>query len=481
MDTVIANMIERLKRINAIPRCSKKEGRLAAWLQRWAADHRLEHRSDTAGNIVVTVPASPGFEAAPTVVFQGHMDMVCEKMPDSAHDFDRDPIEVIQRDEWLCAEGTTLGADNGIGLAYALALVEEPAVLHPPLELLFTVDEETGLNGAKALAQDFVSGRLLLNADSEEEGVLTVGCAGGLDTRITAEFDPVPLTPGSAMAELTLGGLMGGHSGVDIHKHRASANSLMARLLGRVRREAPLGLVRITGGSRPNAISRDASALISVDTAILQAVRSAVADFEKIARAEYPGERDLFVRMRDGAGLEPAASATNVADSDRLVHLLLALPHGVAGMSQEVADLVETSSNLAQVRFKGKQLEIITSQRSSSASRIEEISGRIQAAAALAGARCINENAYPAWPPDMTSALLRRSREAYRHLYRKDPQVRVIHAGLECAIIGSTYPGMDMISFGPTIRNAHSPDEQLHIPSIGRVWDWITALLRGLR
>jgi dipeptidase D len=475
-------MIDRLKRINAIPRCSKKEGRLAAWLQQWAAEHRLAYRSDASGNLLVTVPASPGYEAASTVVFQGHMDMVCEKTPDSVHDFDADPIEVIQRDEWLCARGTTLGADNGIGIAYALALVEEPDVIHPPLELLFTVDEETGLNGARSLTPDFVSGRLLLNADSEEEAVFTIGCAGGVDTRITMAFDTTLLAAGNAMVELTVGGLMGGHSGVDIHRHRANANILMARLLARVRQEMPLRLIRITGGSRPNAIARDASALIAVDTDARQAVRSAVADFKGIARSEYPGEKGLSIQLREGARSEPAANAAaRGADSDQVLNLLLALPHGVAGMSQDVTDLVETSSNLAQVRFEGGRLEIITSQRSSGASRLAEITGRIQAIAALAGGRSVNENAYPPWPPDIHSPLLQQCREAYRSLTGENPQVRVIHAGLECAIIGSIYPGMDMISFGPTIRNAHSPDEQLHIPSIGRVWDWITALLRGLR
>ncbi len=480
MDTATANIIDRLKKINAIPRCSKKEGRLAAWLQQWAADHRLSHKSDAAGNLLVAVPASPGFEQAPGVVVQAHMDMVCEKTPDATHDFDTDPIELIQRDEWLCAAGTTLGADNGIGLAYAMALVEEPGVTHPPLELLFTVDEETGLNGAKALPPDFVTGRLLLNVDSEQEGVLTAGCAGGLDSRITVDFDPTPLTPGSTIAELTVGGLMGGHSGVDIHRHRASANTLMARLLAQVRKNAPLRLIRMTGGNRPNVIARDASALIAFEPTAQGAIEATAADFQGIVRAEYPDEKDLFVRCREEAWTEPCAAAPSAMDSDRLLNLLAALPHGVAGMSQEVKDLVETSSNLAQVRLEGNHLEVVTSQRSSAASRLTEISDRIRAIAALAGARTIHENGYPAWPPDMHSPLLRQGREAYAALYGKEPEVQVIHAGLECAVIGDIFSGMDMISFGPTIRNAHSPDEQLHIPSIGRVWDWITALLQRL-
>lgn len=479
MEDTIQKVLDYFEKINAIPRCSKNEARICQWLQDWAEAHQFDTRKDSAGNMVVHVPASGGYHQGPTVVLQGHMDMVCEKTPESTHDFKTDPIVSTQQGDWLTAQDTTLGADNGIAIAYALVLAESNGVNHPPLELLFTVDEESGLNGVKVMEPGLITGSYLINIDSEDEGVFTVGCAGGVDTELTLDLQTASVPDPSIQRQVTIGGLAGGHSGIDIHLQRGNANKILARSLWLLRSMAPIHLVDLKGGSRHNAIPRDAHAVIAFAPNNEAAVEEALSRFEKSVRQEYDTEPNLFVRMQPVQS--PSAKAFTLDATDRAIWLLMALPHGVAGMSTELPGLVETSSNLATTRIKNHRLTILSSQRSSVMSRLDEITASVHAVAQLAGAATRDENDYPAWQPDMQASLLNRAKTAYRRLFDQDPVVQVIHAGLECAIIGENYSGMEMISVGPTIKNPHSPDERLHLPSVGRVWHFLVALLAEMK
>lgn len=470
-------ILDLFEQINAIPRCSKNEAAVCQWLQQWAQKRGLPVRSDAAGNMVIDVPASSGYEAAPTVVFQGHVDMVCEKRPDSPHDFSTDPIRHVIDGEWLRADGTSLGADNGVAVALGMALAMDDTVEHPPLELLFTVDEETGLTGAQALESGFVTGRILLNVDSEDEGVFTVGCAGGTDSHLERPLTCAPCDPGQALVRLTVSGLRGGHSGIDIDKHRASANKVLARALDAIWTIEPFQLVDIEGGTTHNAIARDAEACLAVAPESAAAAATAVAELERVLRTEYRAtEPDLSLTLAPAATPAPD-DAIRETDTRTVIDLLLTLPHGVAAMSPEIPDLVETSANLAVVRHADGRLKILHSKRSTVMSRLTAFTAAMTAMARLAGASAETGTQYPSWEPDLGSPLLNRCKTVYQSCFQVKPKVEIIHAGLECAIIGSKYPGMDMISFGPTMENPHSPDERLYLPSLERIWQFIVALM----
>ncbi len=476
MDENTRIILDYFERINAIPRCSKAEGRIREWLQSWAGQRGYSIAGDRAGNLVIRVPASPGYEVAPCVVLQGHMDMVCEKTPDSPHDFTSDPICSHMEGDWLTADRTTLGADNGIAIAYALALADGEAVKHPPLELLFTVDEETGLNGVKAMANDLITGKILINLDSEDEGVFTIGCAGGRDITMVLPLQKEPLPEGSQAVRVVVGGLRGGHSGIDIHKPRANAIKLLARILDLVQQRTPCRLMAFDGGTRHNAIARDATAILACDASAYPSVGEAVEEMAgRLYQECVEKEPDLYIKAAPES-LQTDRGAT-AEGTRRAVDLLLALPHGVAGMSTAIEGLVETSNNLATVQLQNGRMMILSSQRSAVPSRLDEISGRVQAVARLAGVEVKESNPYPPWQPDPGCDLLKRSEAVYRGLYGQAPVIQVIHAGLECAIIGDVYPGIQMISFGPTIRNPHSPSEKLYVPSIAKVWQLLVALL----
>jgi dipeptidase D len=461
--------------ISRIPRCSGREERIAAFLTKWADARGFAVKADAAGNLLITVPASAGRQQAPAIVLQCHMDMVCEKTPDSSHDFARDPLQLIYDGDRLKAAGTTLGADNGAGLAIALALADDRDLVHPLLEILCTVDEESGLTGANALAPGFFTGRILLNLDSEDEGVFTIGCAGGRNIELLLplrhEAAPVP-TP---LYELRVHGLRGGHSGINIHEQRGNANVLLARLLARLRGAMPVWLAAIEGGSAHNAIPRDAAARLAVLPADEARLAARVAELAAGLRAENRQEPNLAVslhRTADPAGqvLSPAAAAT-VGD------LLLAAPDGVMAMAREVAGLVDTSVNFATIRSEAGALSLLFSLRSVSPTGIEWLTARMQALAALAGAVCRPGNGYPGWQPDMESELLARARKVYRDLFASEPVIQIIHAGLECGIIGAKYPGLEMVSIGPTIKNPHSPDETLVLPTLEKVRRFTAALI----
>ena len=478
MENPLESVLTYFDALNEIPRCSKNEAAVAKWLAQWADARSHDYRRDDIGNLAIRIPARQCAQG-PTVVIQGHMDMVCEKTPESQHDFTRDPIRSFRRDDWLMAEGTTLGADNGIAIAYALTLADDAGLVHPPLELLFTVDEESGLSGAMKMDAGLISGKILINLDSEDEGCFTIGCAGGIDTRIMADFPARDLKPGLRMARLTVGGLHGGHSGVDINKHRGNANRIMGRILAALRKEAGFTLVSLAGGSQHNAIPRDCCAVIAHNPADSAVVHETCARTQRTIKQEMAGVENKFYLTLAEIDQE-AGKALSAEDTDRTLWLLLALPNGVAGMSLEMQELVETSSNLATVSLHDGVLRFLVSHRSARMSRLDEITSTTHAVADLAGLKAENISAYPPWQPAVDSPLLVRAQNVYQKLFSAAPRVQVMHAGLECAIIGDLCGGMDMISLGPTIRYPHSPHEQLHIPSVGRVWQFLTALLEDL-
>jgi len=478
MNDPLRRIVDRFEQISAIPRCSKHEAQIAAWLQQWAQERSLRVRRDAVGNLCIRVPPSEGHAGAATMILQGHMDMVCERTPQSNHDFTADPIRVIREGEWLQADQTTLGADNGIALALALAAVEADTP-HPALELLFTVDEESGLLGASGLDPDLIEGSLLVNLDSEEEGVFTIGCAGGEETRLHLPVETADPPSEMKVFEIEIGGLRGGHSGIDIHKNRASANNLLGRLLLHFDSTVELRLVSLRGGTVHNAIAREASAGIALHPDAKERVDEQIEAVFAVFRREYPAEASLDIRMRAIDATGHAADALDSASTRCVIRLLAALPHGVARMTPAMPELVETSSNLATVELQGGRCRILCSQRSSVMSRLEELTGRVESAAVLAGARTERVNHYPAWEPAEDSALLERCRSLYASLFERQPGIQTIHAGLECGLIGSRKPGLDMISLGPTIENPHSPDERLHLPSVERTWKFLIALLES--
>ncbi len=387
MEENVKTILDYFEQINAIPRCSKNEAQIGLWLKQWAETNQLAVNQDTAGNLLVKVPPTAGYENAPVIVIQGHMDMVCEKSPDSTHDFSKDPIQNIIDGDWLHAANTTLGADNGIAIALAMALAGDKSIAHPPLELLFTVDEETGLNGAKELAAGFIQGRVLLNVDSETEGVFTVGCAGGRHTHISRKLALTDLAPESQFFNLNVSGMHGGHSGIDIIKQRASANKIMARTLHRLAAVCDIQLVSIKGGTAHNAIARDADAVFACAAGESTDLTGAVSEIERTILTDYDTiESKLAISLSTAQSDDQIKMALSVAETRAVIDLLLALPHGVMGLSTAFMNLVETSNNLATVEIIGDTLQILTSQRSLTRSRLDEISTTVSATAALAGA-----------------------------------------------------------------------------------------------
>ncbi|RME22855.1 MAG: aminoacyl-histidine dipeptidase [Deltaproteobacteria bacterium] len=470
---LLFNYFEKLTRI---PRCSKNEAGAIEFVLSLAREKGLEAERDGAGNVVVRLPATAGYENAPTVVLQGHLDMVGEKSADSPHDFARDPIKVIRDGDWLTADGTTLGADNGIGLAAALALMDDKEAVHGPLELLFTVDEETGLTGAQALEPGFVKGKMLLNLDSEEEGAIYVGCAGGADTEIV-----LPLEREQASGdryEIVVSGLKGGHSGLDINTGRANAIKVCAWYLFRLLEQETFGLVSISGGDKHNAIPRDARAEIVLAAGAAEKARELVEKMQKeLSERHRKTDPGLKIELRKGGGSDVPLSGPS---RDRLVNLLVACPHGVLAMSQDVEGLVETSTNLAVVRCEKDRAVVLESSRSSVQSAIDEVQEGLIALARIAGAEATSQGGYPGWTPNMDSPLLAEAREVYKKVTGKDAEIKAIHAGLECGIIGEKFGDMDMISFGPDIQSPHSPSERVNIASTARFYEFLKALLAEL-
>ena len=479
-DPVTQSVLEWFGEIAKIPRCSKHEEQIGKWLLEWAKEHSLEADMDGAGNVVIRVPGTAGYEKSPAVVIQGHQDMVCEKTMDSTHDFSKDPIELVIDGEWLTANKTTLGADNGIAIAMSLAMALNGELAHPPLELLFTVDEETGLTGANRLEEGFIKGKILLNVDSEDEGVFTVGCAGGNDCAITLPIDFDAAPAGKGLFELRAGGLRGGHSGVDIHEQRANAIKVLFRAFDYIAGRNEVALADVKGGSAHNAIPRDAHMVLFIDKGDLDSVKADLADIEGVIKQEVSKiDPNLSLTIEPSSG--SFARVLTPASMKKVVNLVIGLPHGVAAYSYVIEGLVETSNNLATVGIEGDNLKILSSQRSSLLSLLSAHARRLAAIAQLAGGTAHIGEGYPPWEANWDSPLLARCKEVYKKTFSKDPVVEVIHAGLECGIIGDKYPGMDMISIGPSLKNPHSPDEKLLISDIKKIWDFIAALLKELK
>jgi len=463
----------------AIPHTSGNEKGMAEYLLAFAESHGLKADRDEAGNVVVRIPASKGKEKAPVVVLQGHMDMVGDKNADVQHDFDKDPIKPRRDGDWIKASGTTLGADNGIGLAAALALAEAKDVVHGPLEILATVDEEVGLTGAGKIKPGFLSGQVMLNLDSEKLGEVTIGCAGGGDSTLTLPLETLDIPAGTRAFTLKVFGLRGGHSGIDIHEQRGNAIKILARLLTAICAQHPCHIVSLSGGNKRNAIPREAFAEVMVlETAVDEAKGFLQDEIARIALELGGREKGLAASLEPSDGGHSRVLA--VKSQTVLLDLLSALPHGVEKMSYDIAGLVETSNNLATISTDNGSAVIGTSTRSSISSALHALRGRIAACARLAGAETVENTPYPGWKPNLDSKVLKVFKKVHKDVFGKEPETIAIHAGLECGIIGEKFPGMDMISFGPTIENPHSPDERVNVPSVGQFWKLLSALLGEL-
>ena len=466
--------------INRIPRQSGNRGPISRYLTDWGHSRRFRVLRDDWDNLLIQVPASSGYEDAPVVILQGHMDMVCEKIPESDHDFAKDPITCLEEGDWMRGEGTSLGADNGIAIALAMDLVSDPAVEHPPLELLFTADEEIGLVGANNLEEGFLKGRILINLDSEDEGIFTIGCAGGADSRLTLPLSMESVPAGYSTFKLTIGGLLGGHSGMDINLNRGNALKMAGRIMEDLVQQFDLKLVSLSGGSgASNALCRDAEAVFVLPGGDVSSCEKAVESWEALLTKDvHATEPDLKITL--SATEEPENCLTGES-RDRLLRMVRLIPHGVAKLSSEIEGLVETSSNLAWMAVEGETARILTSQRSSVMSELEDMNLRMADLAALAGGTCETNKKYPSWAPDMDSLLLKRSTVLYKELTGKEPLIEAIHAGLECGIIGDKFPGMDMISIGPTIKHPHTPEERLYLPSLEPFREFLAALLKSFQ
>lgn len=465
--------------ITRIPRPSKKEEKIISYLLDFAKQHNLETKKDDAGNVIITKAATKGKENLPTVILQGHVDMVCEKNEGTIHDFDKDPIETYVDGEWLKAKGTTLGADNGIGVAAALAILASDNIEHGKLECLFTVDEETGLTGAYALGNDVLKGDILINLDTEEEGELYIGCAGGRNTVATFAYKQEDVPANLFWFRAEVKGLNGGHSGAEIHKGLGNANKILNRYLWSLNKKYGLYLSEINGGNLHNAIAREAYAIAAVPYSKKEDVIIELNVLTPLIEAELKTV-DPNLRLTVGSTDTPKW-IIDKQTSDNLLDAVYACPHGVLGMSFDIPGLVETSTNLAAVKMKENNTIIITtSQRSSSESQKDNATNAVTAIFALAGAEVTASHGYPGWKPNTSSQILNIAEETYKKMYGKEPVIKAIHAGLECGLFLEKYPHLDMVSCGPTITEAHSPAEQVNIPSVEKWWNFLLEVLKNI-
>jgi len=464
-----------------IPRPSKSEARLRATLQNWAQARGLETLIDSVGNLIIRKAASPGREHYPGVILQGHLDMVCQKNAGTAHDFHQDPIKPQLKDNWLVAEHTTLGADNGIGVALALAVLEAEGLAHPPLEVLLTVDEEAGMGGAIGLEPGLLQGRCLINIDTEEWGLLYVGCAGGIDVNVTYATASEPLPAGWRSARLDLGGLLGGHSGVDIHLGRGNAIKLLVRALRELEIEmaSDWRLISLNGGTARNALPREAFASIAVAAERIGVMQTAIAKIAATFVHEL-GSIENGLALRFAEAPTQAATVMTTEHQARLLAALNAAPCGVKGMSRALPGVVETSNSLGVLSMNDGVLRANFMVRSLVDSLALAQAREIADLFTLIGAQCLLSDGYPGWKPEPDSPLLALAHRVYVREFASEAAVQVIHAGLECGIIGAKYPGLDMISFGPNIRGAHAPGERVEISSVEQSWQLLTAILAAL-
>ena len=466
------------REITRIPRESGHEEKIVAYLQQFAAQRGLECKTDKVGNVMIAKPASKGYEDRPAVVLQGHTDMVCEKKSTSNFDFSKDPIHYVIENGWMVAHDTTLGADNGIGVASAMAILDDDSIEHPRVECLFTVSEETGLDGARAVKKGFITGKTLINLDDEDEGYFCVGCAGGNDTVGTFTYREKKLLPGAVLTRFTVGGGQGGHSGDDIDKGRFNGVQQIARFLNEIW-PYNVDLCEIVAGNKRNAIARGGMAVVAIPARSEEKVVAQFNDFAARLKAEYavtdPG---LYFQAEPVTGVRKAIDR---GTAFRLIRALISIPHGVVEMSADIPGLVETSTNLASVKMdEGCRIVVGTMQRSSVNSERLFLAERVAAVLELAGAKVRHSDGYPGWKPNMDSHVKDVCVASYKRLFGREPVVRAIHAGLECGLFTEKFPDMDMIAFGPTLRGVHAPGERLDLASLDRFWAVLLDVLKNL-
>lgn len=462
-----------------IPRLSKHEQQIRAYLISFAKLHNLEVKEDKIGNILITRPSSPGFEERKTVVLQSHMDMVGEKNADYPHDWNKDPIRPVVKDGWVGAQGTTLGADDGMGIASQLAILADEHLKAGKIECLFTIDEESGMTGAINLEPDFFTGTILLNLDSEDEGILYIGCAGGMDTVGTIKYKAMPADKNNKALAISITGLRGGHSGDEIHKGFGNSVKIMNRLLWNLANNFRISVSSFDGGNLRNAIPREAFATIVVGNSSVDSIKGWIQDFQQLMLEEFRDiEKGLKISVKD---CSVPQFVMDTESQDKLLSSLTCCPHGAIAWSKEMDNLVETSTNLASVKFTGDNtIQIATTQRSSIESSKHDVAAMVETCLKLAGAEVVHSDGYPGWRPSLTSEILKITRNSYHNLFGKDPNIRAIHAGLECGLIFEKYKGIDMISFGPTIRGAHTPEEMIEIKTAQMFWDLLIDVIGNI-
>lgn len=465
--------------ITQVPHPSKKEEKIIAYLKEFAAKFKLELKQDKVGNIVILKPATTGKEASPTVILQSHMDMVCEKNSDTVFDFENQPLDVYVENGWVSARGTTLGGDDGIGMAAELALLASDDVAHPALECLFTVEEETGLTGAFGLETGFLDGKVLINLDSEDDGEVYVGCAGGIDTINDFTYTTENVPTGYETVKVTINGLSGGHSGGDIHLNRGNANQILASFIACEAAKYDIRMAEFSGGNLRNAIPREAYAVVLIPAVQEMDFMHNMNTFLEVAKAKY-AVSDPNLNISSEA-IDDAAAIIDAVTQRQLINAINLCPNGVIAMSQELEGLVETSTNLASVKMiEPDKIQVVTSQRSSSEPAKKTLAKDIREVFENAGASVQHSDGYPGWSPNLESNALKVSKETYVALHGSEPDIKAIHAGLECGLFLEKYPYLDMISIGPTIKDCHSPDEKMEIVTVERFWDWLTAILKAI-
>ncbi|MBN2858344.1 MAG: aminoacyl-histidine dipeptidase [Candidatus Delongbacteria bacterium] len=464
--------------ISKIPRPSKHEEKISKYILDFGKERKVKVNTDKAGNILISKNATPGKERTQTVTLQAHLDMVCEKNEGTEHDFFNDPLDLFVEDGFIKARGTTLGADNGIGVAAALAVLDSSDISHGPIECLFTVDEETGLTGANALESGFFQGRTLLNLDSEEEGAVYIGCAGGKTTGLFKAITTRKNNDKELSYKIIINGLKGGHSGLHINTGRGNAVILLARLLWNLNDKMNFDLESFNGGDKHNAIPREAAATVCFNEEEMPIFETEIIKYDEIFKKEF-AVTDGNVSINKIKVELPDKVLTEKDKSD-LLNLIYSFPHGVCSMDPEIRGLVQTSTNLASVKISQDGINILSSQRSSVESMVHDISGKVISHALLADYDYISKDPYPAWTPDTDSPVLNAAKKVHTDLFGKEPEVKAVHAGLECGLIGKKYPGIDMISFGPDIYGAHSPDEKMRIDSVTNFWKFLKSLIESL-
>lgn len=469
---------QAFEEITKVPRPSKKEEKILAYLKDWATKNNFSYVQDKVGNLIINKPATKGMENKIPIALQGHVDMVCEANSDVNFDFDNQPIEAYIDGDFVKAKGTTLGADNGIGVAMGMAAMTTPGVAHPPLELLCTVDEETGLTGANNLETGIMNAKIMLNIDSEEEDAFTIGCAGGINTFGTYEYvkDEVPTE--SIAFKIGVTGLLGGHSGINIHEGRGNAIVLLTRILWKLTRKVNIRISSIDAPGKHNAIPREAFATVFVKEAAIKDFEDYIADCRKnMAREFNTKEPNLKVSYSQ---VDTPKFVMNPDFQRKVIDSFQIMPHGVYRMSPDIKDLVQTSTNFAVVKTTPEEITVLTSQRSSVESEKIIMASKVQTAMEMGGARVVSSDGYPAWEPDVNSNVLKLGKEVYKKVFAKEPIISVIHAGLECGLVAEKYPGTDMLSFGPNLFDVHTPSEKVQISSVNKMWNFLVELLKNI-